>query len=270
MIAIADIETIQEIYEHLDDVWKPCLQIHARQSVTSTNTVVKELASQGVEEGYVLLAQEQTKGKGRQGRSFYSPSQTGLYMSLLLRPSMMIEEALSITTMAAVAMARAVEAETGISLQIKWVNDLYYLGRKVCGILTETAMNPNDGHYLDYAVLGVGLNLEKPENGFPEELDGIVSALYPHGDMPSGAKTRISAAFLNEFMKLYRYEDFSSVLSEYRDRSVLIGEEVVLISETGQPTVRVLDIDEHAALVVQYPDGVVRAIQAGEVRVRLK
>ncbi len=127
--------------------------IDVRESVTSTNTVLKELAEHGGREGMVVIAQRQTMGKGRLGRSFYSPQGGGLYMSVLLRPRFSAEEALSITTAAAVAVARAIDDVTGERAMIKWVNDVYFHGRKVCGILTEASVDfENSG--LHYAVLG--------------------------------------------------------------------------------------------------------------------
>ena len=130
----------------------------------STNTLVKHLAEQGGREGMVVIAQHQTAGKGRLGRSFYSPKGTGLYLSILLRPKFSAQEALSITTAAAVAVAEAVDQVTGKEggeAKIKWVNDVYYRYRKVCGILTEASIDFETGG-LHYAVLGIGVNLTPP------------------------------------------------------------------------------------------------------------
>ena len=113
--------------------------IDVQDSVTSTNTLLKQIAEHGGAEGMVLIAHQQTQGKGRLGRAFFSPKGTGLYLSVLLRPRFSAEEALSITTAAAVAAAQAIDAVTGEHAQIKWVNDVYLRGRKVCGILTEAA-----------------------------------------------------------------------------------------------------------------------------------
>ena len=171
--------------------------IQVQESVTSTNTVLKGLAEQGGAEGMVLLAQEQTQGKGRLGRTFFSPKGTGLYMSVLLRPRFSAEEALSITTAAAVAVAEAVDQVTGQHARIKWVNDVYLRGRKVCGILTEAAVDFESGG-LQYAVLGMGINIREPEGGFSPELAQVAGALFP-GEVPAGARTRLAAAILNRF-----------------------------------------------------------------------
>ena len=137
--------------------------IHVEKTVTSTNTVLKELAKDGAPSGYVLLAQQQTAGKGRLGRRFYSPDKTGVYLSVILRPKLTIENALFITTSAAVAVSRAIEtiSNNKVKAQIKWVNDVYVDNKKVCGILTEAAVDFESGG-LEYAVLGIGVNILAP------------------------------------------------------------------------------------------------------------
>ena len=166
--------------------------IDVRESVTSTNTVLKELAEHGGREGMVVIAQRQTMGKGRLGRSFYSPQGGGLYMSVLLRPRFSADAALSITTAAAVAVARAIDDVTGERAMIKWVNDVYFHGRKVCGILTEASVDfENSG--LHYAVLGMGVNLTEPEGGFPGEVAQVAGALFA-GKAPAGSRPKLAAA----------------------------------------------------------------------------
>ena len=135
----------------------------------STNDTVKALAAEGAPEGVVVLAEAQTAGKGRMRRQFFSPDGTGIYMSILLRPKLAAEDALFITTAAAAAVADAIEAATGENAGIKWVNDVYLRGLKVCGILTEGALGLEEGN-LEYAVLGIGINAIAPQNGFPEEI----------------------------------------------------------------------------------------------------
>ena len=125
----------------------------------------------------MLVAESQTAGRGRLGRSFHSPVGTGLYMSILLRPTFSAERALFITTAAAVAVCRAIEQETGLKPQIKWVNDIYLHEKKICGILTESSIN-FETKGLKWAVLGIGLNLSEPEGGFPEEIRSVAGALF--------------------------------------------------------------------------------------------
>lgn len=240
--------------------------IDIRDTVTSTNTVLKKIAETGGAEGMVVIAQQQSMGKGRLGRSFFSPKGTGLYMSLLLRPKFSAEESLSITTAAAVAVAGAVEAVCGLPGQIKWVNDVYLRGRKVCGILTEAAVDfENKG--LHYAVLGIGVNLREPPGGFSEELKEVAGALF-YGETPPGAKTKLAAEILNRFFKLYQALPERTFLEEYRSRSLLTGMEITFTEGSHQGEGVVLGIDEKMRLVVQQKDGGKKAFSAGEVVIK--
>ena len=181
------------------------IALEVRDSVDSTNTLVKHLAEQGGREGMVVIAQHQTAGKGRLGRSFYSPKGTGLYLSILLRPKFSAQEALSITTAAAVAVAEAVDQVTGKEggeAKIKWVNDVYYRYRKVCGILTEASIDFETGG-LHYAVLGIGVNLTPPPGGFGPDIAPVAGALFPQAPAP-GTKTELAAAILSGFFRYYQ------------------------------------------------------------------
>ena len=133
-----DILSSYSIKQHLKN---PHLDISVFSSVTSTNTILKEMAEQGAKEGTVIIAEEQTAGRGRTGKQFYSPKGTGIYISILLRPDIPAEESLFLTTSAAVATARAIEDVSDKRALIKWVNDIYLEDKKTCGILTEGAFN---------------------------------------------------------------------------------------------------------------------------------
>jgi len=186
------------------------LQVEIRPEVTSTNTVLKEEARLGAPDGKVLIALRQSAGKGRMGRSFYSPQDTGLYMSLLLRPKLTLAHSTLLTTVAAVAVAQAVDDVLGIAppkpdpkpesfgadspqmehsdqAAIKWVNDVYFHGKKICGILTEAAADFESGT-LEYAVVGIGINLTDPANGFPEEIRHVAGSLYGRQPAPKGIR----------------------------------------------------------------------------------
>lgn len=240
--------------------------IDVRETVTSTNTVLKEIAEQGGREGMVVIAQKQTMGKGRLGRSFYSPRGGGLYMSVLLRPRFPAEEALSITTAAAVAVARAIDEVAGERAMIKWVNDVYFHGRKVCGILTEASIDfENNG--LQYAVLGMGTNLTEPEGGFPGEVAQVAGALFP-GEAPPGSRTRLAAAILNHFFLYYQAMPQRTYMEEYRSRSLLTGMDITFQEGGAQREGTVLGVDDQARLLVKLPDGEVKCFGAGEVNIK--
>lgn len=250
------------------------LDFEVYEEVTSTNTLLKEKAAAGAREGTVIIANSQTGGKGRLGRSFYSPLNTGLYISILLRPSdMPAQEALKMTTMSAVAACRAIEAvlpETEKDRpQIKWVNDIYFHGRKVVGILTEAAMSMENGN-LEYAVPGIGFNVYLPEGGFPEEIKDIAGAVL--SEKIPDAKNRIAAEFLNQFFAIYRAADHGGYEAEYKKRSLVLGKQVDVIPTGGGKTRRgkVLDITDDCNLLVEFPDKTTEILSSGEVSVRPK
>ena len=239
--------------------------IEVYETLDSTNTAVRQRAALGAGEGLVVIAGEQTAGRGRNGRDFYSPSGTGLYLSVLLRPKFDAKRAQLITSLAAVAAARAAEALCGQEIKIKWVNDLFLGGKKVCGILTEASMSLESGG-LDYAVLGLGFNLAPPEGGWGE-LEAIAGSLF--SEKPSGAvRAQLAASFLREFNALYTSFDPESFLPEYRSRQLILGREVEVIVP-GRETRKslALGIDDECRLLVRYENGDEELLMGGEVRI---
>ena len=138
-----------------------------KETTNSTNSDLKELAKEGAKEGTIIISEHQTGGKGRLGKSFYSPKGCGLYFSILLRPDFSPDFAPLITVACAVSVMRAVKTVYQTETEIKWVNDIYSGGKKFCGILTESSISPKDKK-LEFAVLGIGINLEVPKTGYPE------------------------------------------------------------------------------------------------------
>lgn len=242
------------------------LRIEVYDRLPGTNAALRARADATVPEGLVLIAQAQSAGRGRSGRSFFSPP-GGLYLSLLLRPELAARQAVFLTVMAAVAAARACEAVCGGTIQIKWVNDLWKDGKKVCGILTEASMDVESG-LLEYAIVGLGFNLLPPPDGWPAELQGIAGSLLD-GTPPSGARTRLAAAFLNEFWSLYRQDRRRDYLPDYRARQVLPGHLVEVRPGRGTPyRATAVALDEECRLLVR-PEGSQRfvALQSGEVQI---
>ena len=176
------------------------LDVRVYRTISSTNTVLKALAADGAGANLALVAEHQTAGRGRMGRSFCSPSGTGLYFSLLLRPKVPAAEAMSMTACAAVAVSRTIEELTGRSTRIKWVNDILIGQKKVCGILTEAGIDGETG-MLRYAVIGVGINVREPEGGFPPEIAGIAGAVLDREQIPD-IRCRLAAGVLD---RLYEY-----------------------------------------------------------------
>ena len=263
-----DILTKEGIMEYLTVSGRQ-LSIELLDRVTSTNTVLKELAENGVKEGRVLIAREQSAGKGRKGRSFYSPRNGSLYMSVLLRPAIPMGQALSITTMAAVSVARAIEETSGKHALIKWVNDVFLDQKKICGILTEASVDMETG-FPAYAVLGIGINIYPQAEALPEELKEIVGTVFrTPGEGGSGYTNRLAAGVLNCFFEYYDRISDKSYMEEYRRRSFVIGRQVTYLSGNTKQRVTVLGIDDDAGLLVEAEDGTRSVLDSGEVSIRL-
>ena len=233
--------------------------------IDSTNTALKQMAADGANEGTVLIAKSQSKGKGRLGRSFLS-KQGGLYLSLLLRPEESAEASLLITTAAAVAVSRAIEKVCQKNCQIKWVNDIFLNGKKVGGILCEGTINPKTAA-LQYAVLGIGVNIVEPKDSFGEELKNIAAALYSNVEKMQILPI-LAAEIVNEFMNFYKNLQNREYMSEYKERSMLIGKTVTYIKEDILYTAKVLGIDDSARLLLDQ-NGEKIVLGAGEVSVRI-
>ena len=241
--------------------------IEVRKTVTSTNTLLREMAAAGVPEGTVLAAAEQTAGRGRQKRSFYSPEGHGAYFSLLLRPESQTRDCALITSAAAVAAARAIEEIIGVNVGIKWVNDLYAQGKKVCGILTEAVFGMESG-FVESAVLGIGINITKPENGFPPEIADIAGALTDRTRGAGGERCRLIAAALDNFWGYYRNLAAREFLDEYRARSIVPGENIYVISDESRRPALAIAIDDNCGLIVRFEDGETATLNSGEVSIK--
>lgn len=238
------------------------ITIEIKEKVGSTNTELKNMAENGSAEGNVLFALEQTAGKGRLGRSFYSPTATGLYMSVLLRPHFPAEQALYITTCAAVAVSEAIDKVVGVSSNIKWVNDVYLDGKKVCGILTEASLDLETGG-LHYAVCGIGVNISTAD--FSDELSKTAGSISKDG---ADLRAELAAEIIQRFFAYYDELEQLTFLSEYRRRSFLIGKRVGFIMNNIEYNGVAVDIDEKARLVVRLDNGEVLNLSSGEVQLK--
>lgn len=240
-------------------------EITVLPSADSTNDLVRQKAAAGAPEGTLVIANAQTAGKGRSGREFYSPEGTGIYLSLLLRPEQLTGGAsVSVTTMAAAAMCLAIEKTTGRRPGIKWVNDIFLDGKKVCGILTEGSFSMETGT-LQYAVLGVGVNVYAPEKGFPEELKDVAGAVFT--ERQKDVKNRLTAEFLSRFFEFYRGN--REYIEIYREYSLVIGREAAVLTPTGERRATVLGIDDSCRLQVRWENGETACLSYGEIRIRI-
>lgn len=240
--------------------------IEVYKTVTSTNDLAKQYALDLKPEGTVIVAREQTAGRGRKGRSFYSPMSTGVYISVLLRPELTAEKTLYITTAAAVAVAKAIEKISGKEAKIKWVNDIFVDGKKVCGILTEGAIDFETGK-MQYAVLGIGVNIKKPENDFPSEIQNIAGSVFDTTDKE--VSSIIVAEILNNFMNYYKNLASKPFYEEYKKRMFLIGKQLTVYSGKDSYPAVAIDLDEELSLIVKDENGNIKKLNTGEVSIKI-
>lgn len=231
--------------------------------VESTNIIAKEKAMEG-KDRYVALAMGQSKGRGRTGKSFYSPENSGLYFSVVLRKNISSDCIVLITTAICVAVARAIEKVLGIYTQIKWVNDLFYRDKKVCGISTEGKINFETG-YLEYAVVGIGINLFTQK--FPGDLEEIATGLL---DEEKEVKCELVGEIINNIEEILSHIEQKEFLEEYKNRSYLIGKEIFILRDNEKISAKVLDIDDNAHLMCLLENGEILSLSSSEVSVRRK
>ena len=235
--------------------------------IDSTNLALKKKAREGAPEGTALIAREQSAGRGRCGRKFFSPRDAGIYFSILLRPREHFASTVTdITPMAGVAAAGAIEKITGKKVGIKWVNDLIYQGKKICGILAEAETDGNG--CIDYVVLGIGLNVFMPEGGWPDDIKERAGSLYERTEVDEGIKLDIARETIKRFMELYNKND-RSFINEYKERCITNGRRILVIIGRTKRNALALGIDDECRLLVRYEDDCTcEALSGGEISIR--
>ena len=258
-----DVLTEQAIRKALTDAGT-CPSLRCVDLIDSTNSCLKREALEGAVHGSVLVADHQSAGRGRMGRSFVSPRGKGLYLSCLLRTNLPGEVLVRATGMAAVAVCRAVERVSSAEPAIKWTNDLVLNGKKLCGILAETVILGQE----TALVIGVGVNVRHTREDFGPEVAEIATSLEMEGF--SVSRAALAAAVIEELQKLSEQlgGDISPWVEEYRRRCVNLGKEVRLLWTEGQEQAVALDVDAAFGLVVRRLDGSVSVVRTGEVSVR--
>lgn len=262
----SDVLSVEGIRLHLPESYKD-REIVVCKCVDSTNMEVKRRALEGAGEGLVVLAEQQTEGRGRRGRTFFSPSGSGIYMSVLFRPAPEFsQDVVLITTAASVAVCRAIRRILGEEPEIKWVNDVYLDGRKICGILTEAVSDFESGR-IDTVVVGIGINYHVPEEGFPEELRETAGSVCP--DNHTIPRNILAAAVMKELYELYEGLSEKTYMEDYRKWSNVLGKKVRFTSGTEWEYGTAVDIDENGGLIVQTEDGKNQILRTGEITLRL-
>ncbi len=244
----------------------------------STNEVIKRRLCGNSEKPrrLVVISDSQNAGKGRNGRCFFSPKGTGIYLSILfdVRDERVADSVL-LTTQAAVAVARAVSEVCHRETQIKWVNDVYLEDKKICGILSEAVTDVNSG-CISHVIVGIGINVYKPAE-LPEELSEVFGYIFDSDGRVTGLRDRLAAAVVNELTEYYEANPDRSFLREYRERSNVIGRQIMYGMPGGSTETTgeawkygtAIDIDDDCGLVVERPDGSVEVLRTGEISVRL-
>ena len=236
------------------------------ETIDSTNTRAKEMAASGACHGTVLIADQQTGGRGRMGRSFHSPAGSGIYMSVILRPMCQAAELMHLTCATAVAAVAGVEAATGLQPGIKWTNDLVFERKKLGGILTELSLSSSG--MVDYAIVGIGINCTQRAEDFPAEIRDIATSLQLCTDTPIN-RAQVIAMILVELDNICKnLPSVAAILARYRENCITIGQEISLVRGEEIRHGKALDMDEAGALLVEFPDGHQEAISSGEVSVR--
>lgn len=243
-------------------------RITVLESVDSTNTLAKKLAAEGAPHGTVVVADRQTGGRGRMGRSFSSPPGVGVYLTVILRPSAPPQQLLHLTAVAAEATVEAIEETVGLRPGIKWTNDVVLERRKCVGILTEMSIQAESG-LVDYVVVGIGTNCNHTPEDFPEEVRPVAISLRE----ATGKAVDRNAYAAALICQLYRADqglltEKAAWLRRYAEDCVTIGQDVQVIRNGQVRPAHADGIDEDAGLLVTYPDGSKETVSSGEVSVR--
>lgn len=249
------------------------------EEVDSTNNYAKSLSEEGAPAGTLVIARKQTAGRGRMGRTFVSPEDSGIYMSLILRPGRSFAEAIPVTAAAAVGVCRAVRETTGRDAGIKWVNDIYIAGKKICGILVEAVPDRKTAE-LDSVVIGIGIDYMKPSEDvlkqIPEDVLEKMDWIYNVSDLqkedPSKSpitRSRLAAKVADEVIEICSNLAERAFIGEYKKNSIILGKKIVFISGGISQSAVAIDIDNDGGLVVKLPDGIEKTLYSGEISVKI-
>ena len=233
--------------------------------VPTTQQTAHEWKQEGAGEGALVLAEQQTAGRGRRGRSWHSPPGTGIWMSLILEPRIHVNRVPQLTLLAAVALCRSLKQTTGLPVGIKWPNDLLIRGRKISGILLESVA---EDERLQYVVAGIGINVNQEAEDFPEDLRNKAASLKMEAGRPMD-REQLLASFLKEWESLYMHylkNGFAIVRTLWESYSVTLGCKVEVQTSEGLVSGKALQLDEQGGLRIDRGNGNVTTVYAGEVR----
>lgn len=231
--------------------------------IDSTNTQAKRLALDKAPHGTIILAEEQSAGRGRYGKSFFSPRGAGLYMSVILKPDKNSGDTQMITVAAAVAVCRAIERLTDKKPRIKWVNDIFMDGKKICGILSEAVTDFESGS-VESIVVGVGVDCAMKQELVPPELRDIIGSL----DAQELSRNALAAEIAGEIFELFGRLGEREIIDEYRTRSLMLGKDISFNRWNEQKKAKVMGISDNGGLIVMLETGEQLTLNSGEVTLR--
>ena len=256
-----DILSVQGMLPFLHDT-EQASKIVVHNIVKTTNTTAKELAIAGAKHGTVVIANSQTDGRGRYNRTFFSPADCGIYMSVVLHPAELpFSTPTLITAFAAVSVCNAIENRTGKSLTIKWVNDIFLADKKLCGILTEAVTDFESGA-IQWIVVGIGINFSTVQSDFPSNLRDIAISLYANGNAEI-TRNCLIATIINEITCCNA--EPSAMLAEYKRRLMMLDKKITVNSATESFAATALDIDDTGRLIVRCENGEIKNLSSGEI-----
>ena len=261
-----DIVSIPGIRPFLSEKSQPYVKkIQTYKSLESTNKTAKEMAVAGAEHGTVIISDCQTMGRGRYSRKFFSPT-GGLYMSIILRPEELhFVNPTCITAFAAVSVCEAIESISEKTPKIKWVNDIFIDGKKVCGILTEAVTDFESGG-LDWVVLGIGINVSIRTGDFPSDLQSLATSIYPDEKM-SGVRNKLSAEIINRILGFDTSPRETEIFEKYKKRLMMLGKEITVIQNQMEYKATAVDVDSVGHLIVKNENGEIVPLSSGEIRI---
>lgn len=266
LLCSSDILSSEGIRLYLNEEFKK-IPISIYKTIESTNSEAKLAAVQGAEHGTTIISEEQTKGRGRFGRNFFSPSESGIYMSIILKPKLYIENSVLITTAAAVAVCQAIDKFSTATSKIKWVNDIFMGDKKVCGILTEAVANFESG-MMDSVVVGIGINVKTKDEDFPLELQSTAGSIF-NSDY-SFIRNQLAAEIISNILTMSKNLEDRSFMQIYKQRSMILGEHILYKKDNNWHEGYALDIDDYGGLVIYTGEGQRITLNSGEVSIKKK
>lgn len=262
----SDVVSKESLSLYLKDEYKN-IPIMIYKSLESTNTKAKEEAVQNAVHGTVIISEEQTNGRGRFGREFFSPKESGLYMSIILKPHLNISNSVLVTTAAAVGVVEALDQFTDEKPEIKWVNDIFIGGKKVCGILTEAVTDFESG-MVESIIVGIGLNVKTKAEDFPNELQKTAGSVFHEGEDFS-LRSRLAAEIINNILSLSEELNEKEFLKIYKNRSMVLGKQILYTKNNHLEEAYAQDIDEFGGLEIVNKDGRKETLHSGEVSIKI-